>query len=445
MNNPASKNKAEEFRKRRRNLMRQMGEGSIAILPGAHEVVRSRDTHYPFRQDSNLSYLTNFPEPESIAVFIPGRSQGEFILFCRDKDRSREIWDGFRAGPEGAQSQYGADDAFPISDMDDILPGLIEGREKVYYSMSSHPDFDAKLLNWISHIRAQSRAGVSPPGEIIDLEHMIHEMRVIKSTGELAIMRKAGKISAEAHCKAMRACKPGMYEYQLQALIEHEFADKGAVAPAYSSIVGGGQNACILHYIENREIMNDGDLVLIDAGCEYQGYAADITRTFPVNGRFSDEQKAVYEIVLEAQKVAIDACRIGNAYNQPHDDSLRVIVEGLIRLKLLKGGVDEAIEKGTYKDFYMHRVGHWLGMDVHDAGDYKVDGANSSWREFESGMVTTVEPGIYIHADNKKIPAKWRGIGIRIEDDIVIKKNGPECMTSAVPKEVAEIESLMQG
>lgn len=435
----------EEYKKRRRNLMRQMGDDSIAILPGAHEVIRSRDTHYPFRQDSNLAYLTGFPEPEAMAVFIPGRSQGEFIIFCRDKDRSREIWDGFRAGPEGAQAEYGADDAFPIADMDDILPGLIEGREKVYYSMGSHPDFDSKLLSWINHIRAQSRAGVLPPGEIIDLEHMIHEMRVIKSSSELATMRKAGKISAEAHCKAIRACKPGMYEYQLQALIEHEFADKGAIAPAYSSIVGGGQNACILHYIENRAALNDGDLVLIDAGCEYQGYAADITRTFPVNGKYSAEQKAIYEIVLESQKVAIDACRVGNTYNIPHEASLEIIVEGLRDLKLLKGSLEEILENGSYREFYMHRVGHWLGMDVHDAGDYKVDGANSSWREFEAGMVTTIEPGIYIHADNKKVPAKWRGIGIRIEDDIAIKKKGPECMTSGVPKEVEEVEKLMKA
>jgi len=436
---------AEEYKKRRRNLMHQMVEGSIAIIPGAQEVIRSRDTHYPFRQDSNLAYLTGFPEPEALAVLIPGRSQGEFIVFCRDKDRSREIWDGFRAGPDGAQSEYGADDAFPISDMDDILPGLIEGREKVYYSMGSHPDFDSKLLNWINHIRAQSRAGISPPGEIIDPEHMIHEMRVIKTTTELGVMRKAGKISAAAHKMAMQFCKPGMFEYQLQALIEHEFADKGADAPAYSSIVGSGDNACILHYIENRAVMKDGDLVLIDAGCEYQGYAADITRTFPVNGTFSDEQRAIYEIVLEAQAVAIDACRIGNTYNRPHDDSLRVIVEGLRGLKLLQGTTDEIIEKRSYTDFYMHRVGHWLGMDVHDAGDYKVDGADSNWREFESGMVTTVEPGIYIHADNKKVPAKWRGIGIRIEDDIALRKPGPENMTAAVPSQISEIEYLMKA
>ena len=435
----------DEYKKRRRNLMRQMGEASIAIIPGAHEVVRSRDTHYPFRQNSNLSYLTGFPEPESLAVLIPGREQGEFVLFCRDKDRSREIWDGIREGPEGAQQNYAADDAFPISDMDDILPGLIEGREKVYYSMGTHPDFDSKLLNWINHIRTQSRSGVLPPGEIIDLEHMIHEMRVVKTSTELGVMRKAGKISAQAHKLAMQACKPGMTEYQLQAIIEHEFADKGAVAPAYSSIVGSGVNACILHYIENRAVLQEGDLVLIDAGCEYQGYAADITRTFPVSGKYSAEQAAIYEVVLEAQRVAIEACQIGNTYNQPHDKSLEIIVQGLRDLKLLKGSQEEIMETRSYTEFYMHRVGHWLGMDVHDAGDYKVEGADSSWREFEAGMVTTIEPGIYIQPDNKKVPAKWRGIGVRIEDDIAIRKSGPENMTASVPKAIADIEHLMQS
>ena len=435
----------DEYKKRRRNLMRQMGEASIAIIPGAHEVVRSRDTHYPFRQNSNLSYLTGFPEPESLAVLIPGREQGEFVLFCRDKDRSREIWDGIREGPEGAQQNYAADDAFPISDMDDILPGLIEGREKVYYSMGTHPDFDSKLLNWINHIRTQSRSGVLPPGEIIDLEHMIHEMRVVKTSTELGVMRKAGKISAQAHKLAMQACKPGMTEYQLQAIIEHEFADKGAVAPAYSSIVGSGVNACILHYIENRAVLQEGDLVLIDAGCEYQGYAADITRTFPVSGKYSAEQAAIYEVVLEAQRVAIEACQIGNTYNQPHDKSLEIIVQGLRDLKLLKGSQEEIMETRSYTEFYMHRVGHWLGMDVHDAGDYKVEGADSSWREFEAGMVTTIEPGIYIQPDNKKVPAKWRGIGVRIEDDIAIRKAGPENMTASVPKAIADIEHLMQN
>ena len=425
--------------------MRQMGANSIAVLPGAHEVIRSRDTHYPFRPDSNLTYLSGFGEPDAVLVLIPGRSQGEYVLFVRDKDRAREIWDGFRAGPDGAREQFFADDSFPICDIDDILPGLIEGREKIYYSMGSHPEFDTRLVGWINHIRSQSRTGAAPPGEIIDLEHIIHEMRVIKSSAEIALMRKAGKISADAHIRAMQMCRPGVYEYQLQAAIEHEFAHRGAVAPAYSSIVGGGANACVLHYIENRAALADGDLVLIDAGCEYQGYAADITRTFPVNGVYSAEQKALYEICLEAHRVAIDACRVGVAYNQPHEKSVEVIAAGLLELKLLKGSLAEVIETGTYRDFYMHRVGHWLGMDVHDAGDYKVDGANSAWREFEPGMVTTIEPGIYVHTDNRKVDKKWRGIGIRIEDDVVIRKEGPEVMTLGAPKTVADIEALMRG
>lgn len=430
---------------RRRSLMRQMGRDSIAILPGAREVIRSRDTHYPFRQDSNLHYLTGFPEPEAVMVLIPGREQGEYILFCRDKDRAREIWDGFRAGPEGAISQYGADDAFPIGDIDDILPGLIEGRDKIFYSMGAHPDFDKHLLDWINHIRSQGRSGAMPPGEIIDLEHMIHEMRVTKSADELKLMRKSAKISADAHVRAMQMCKPGMYEYQLQAAIEHEFADRGAVGPAYSSIVGSGANACILHYIENRDQMKDGDLVLIDAGSEYEGYAADITRTFPVNGKFSKEQRALYDICLDAQLAAIDLCRPGVRFHEPHEATVQVITKGLVKLGLLKGTVKENIETGAYKEFYMHRAGHWLGLDVHDAGDYKVDGSNSEWREFEPGMVTTIEPGIYVHADNKKVPKAWRGIGIRIEDDVAIRKDGPDVLTADVPKTADEIEALMAG
>lgn len=435
----------KEYARRRTSLMRQMGEGSIAIVPGAVEVTRSRDTHFRFRQNSNLSYLTGFPEPEALLVLIPGRALGECILFCRERDRSREIWDGFRAGPEGAQALYGADDAFPITDLDDILPGLIEGRDCIYYSMGAHPDFDSKMLGWINHIRTQSRAGVSPPGEIIDLEHMIHEMRLFKSARELSLMRKAADISAQAHTRAMQACRPGMYEYQLQAIVEHEFADQGAAAPAYSSIVGSGSNACILHYIENRERLRDGDLVLIDAGCEYQGYAADITRTFPVSGRFSAEQKALYEVVLEAQYAAIDCCRPGIKYQVPHQRSLEVIVDGLLHLGLLKGSRDEVIETGSYKEFYMHRVGHWLGMDVHDAGDYKVDGSRGDWREFEPGMVTTIEPGIYVQADNTKVAKRWRGIGIRIEDDIAIRKGEPEVLTAKIVKSVDDIQRLMAG
>jgi Xaa-Pro aminopeptidase len=437
--------KPEEYTRRRRNLMQQMGRSSIAIVPGADEQIRSRDTHFRFRQDSNLEYLSGFPEPESVLVLIPGRAQGQVILFCREKDRTKEIWDGYRAGPEGAIASYGADDAFPISDMDEILPGLIENKEKVFYSMGLYPELDKHLTGWINHIRAQSRSGMNPPGEIVDLNHLVHEMRLIKSATELKVMRKSAKISADAHTRAMQLCKPGMHEYQLQAEIEYYFALQGAEAPAYNTIVGGGTNACVLHYIENRAPLRDGDLVLIDAGSEYLGYAADITRTFPVGGRFSAEQRALYEIALAAQYAAIDACQIGRRFIEPHEISVRVICQGLIDLGLLSGALDEVIEKREYARFYMHRVGHWLGMDVHDVGDYKVDGANGEWREFEAGMVTTVEPGIYVHPDDTSVDARWRGIGIRIEDDIAIRKDGPEILTEAVVKTPDDIEALMRG
>ena len=434
-----------EYQKRRRDLMNQIGAEAVAIIPAAHEVTRSRDTHFPFRQDSDFSYLTGFPEPDAVAVLVPRRDQGQYILFCRDKDRSREIWDGFRQGPDGARENFSADDAFPIDDIDDILPGLIEGLDKVYFGIGKHTDFDQKLTQWLNHLRSQSRTGASAPGEIIDPDHLLSEMRLIKSSEELKVMRKAGKISAEAHCLAMQVCQPGMYEYQLQAEIEYHFAKKGAAAPAYSSIVGSGANACVLHYIENSAKMNDGDLVLIDAGCEYQGYASDITRTFPVNGKFSGEQKAIYEIVLESQLAAIDACELGRRFNEPHDASVRVITQGLKDLGLLKGDLDSLIEDKAYVDFYMHRAGHWMGMDVHDVGDYKVDGANSEWREFEAGMVTTIEPGIYIHADNEKVDPRWRGMGVRIEDDVLIRRKGREILTQGVPKQIDDIESLMSA
>ncbi len=432
-----------EYQQRRRSLMNQIGEDSVLIVPAARELIRSRDTHFPFRQDSDFQYLTGFPEPDALAVLAPGRPQGEYILFCRDKDRAREIWDGFRCGPAGAIEQFAADDAFPIDDLDDILPGLIEGRARVFFGIGKQADFDQKLTQWLNHIRAQSRTGASPPGEIVDPGHLLSEMRLVKTAEEIKLMRRAGKISAQAHCRAMHVCQPGMYEYQLQAEIEHHFADSGAASPAYSSIVGAGANACVLHYVENRDQICDGDLILIDAGCEFQGYAADITRTFPANGRFSGEQRALYEVVLEAQLAAIDACIVGRRFNEPHDASVRVITEGLVDLGLLEGPVHELIESMAYQQFYMHRTGHWLGMDVHDVGEYKVDGAESDWREFESGFVTTIEPGIYVHADNTTVDERWRGIGIRIEDDVLIRKKGPEVFTSDVPKTVEGIEALM--
>ena len=429
-----------EFARRRKELMAMIGKDAIAIVPAAPERTRSRDTLYPYRQDSDFHYLCGFPEPEAVLVLIPSRAQGQFIVFCRERDRERETWDGYRAGPEGACDQYGADDAFPITDMDDILPGLLEGKGKVYSAIGKDKDFDQRLMEWVNSIRAKARTGAVPPGEFVDLDHLLHENRLFKKPAELKLMRKAAKISAEAHCRAMRASKPGLNEYQLQAEIEHTFAMEGASFPAYTSIVGGGDNACILHYVENNQPLNDGDLVLIDAGCEYQHYAADITRTFPVNGRFSPEQKAIYELVLKAQLAGIEAARAGNHWDAPHQATVQVITAGLVKLGLLKGSVKKLIADGAYSEFYMHRAGHWLGIDVHDVGDYKVDG---EWRLLEPGMVMTIEPGIYIAPDHKKVAKKWRGIGVRIEDDVAITRKGTEVLTAAVPKTVAEIEALM--
>jgi len=422
--------------------MALMAPNSIAIVPAAPEQVRSRDTYFPYRQDSDFFYLSGFPEPEAVLVLIPDREQGEFVLFCRERDRAREIWDGYRAGPEGACEKYAADDAFPINDIDEILPGLIEGKDRVYYAIGKDQHFDARLMEWVNNIRRRARAGASPPAEFVDLDHLLHELRLFKSAAELKIMQRSAQIAARAHARAMSVCKPGMYEYQLQAEIEHEFAMAGARYPAYGTIVGGGANGCILHYVENSAQLNDGDLVLIDAGCELEGYASDITRTFPVGGKFSAEQKAVYEIVLEAQLAAIDAAIPGNHWNDPHDATVKVIVAGLLELGLLKGSQDEVIEKGLYADFYMHRAGHWLGMDVHDVGDYKVD---QQWRLLEPGMVMTIEPGIYIAPDNRKVAKKWRGLGIRIEDNVVITKKGNQILTSDAPKTISDIEALMAG
>jgi Xaa-Pro aminopeptidase len=431
---------SNEFARRRKELMAMIGKDAIAIVPAAPERTRSRDTLYPYRQDSDFHYLCGFPEPEAVLVLIPGRAQGQFVVFCRERDRERETWDGYRAGPEGACEQYGADDAFPISDMDDILPGLLEGKSKVYSAIGKDKEFDQHLMEWVNSIRAKARTGAVPPGEFVDLDHLLHENRLFKKPAELKLMRKAAKISAEAHCRAMRASKPGLNEYQLQAEIEHTFAMEGASFPAYTSIVGGGDNACILHYVENNQPLKDGDLVLIDAGCEYQHYAADITRTFPVNGRFSPEQKAIYELVLKAQLAGIEAARAGNHWDAPHQATVEVITAGLVKLGLLKGSVKKLIAAGAYSEFYMHRAGHWLGMDVHDVGDYKVDG---EWRLLEPGMVMTIEPGIYIAPDCKKVAKKWRGIGVRIEDDVAITRKGTEVLTAGAPKTVGEIEALM--
>ncbi len=430
----------QEFARRRKELMSMMEPNSIAIVPSAQEQTRSRDTEFHFRQDSDFFYLSGFVEPESVLVLIPGREHGEYVLFCRERDPQKEIWNGYRAGPEGACEQFGADDAFPIDDIDDILPGLIEGRERVYYAMGKDSEFDHQVMSWVNTIRARVRTGAMPPGELLDLDHFLHDMRLFKSAAEVKLMKRAGKISADAHVHAMQVCKPGMFEYQLEAVIQHDFAYNGARFPAYNSIVGGGKNGCILHYVENQDVLKDGDLVLIDAGCELDGYAADITRTFPVNGRFSPEQKALYDLALKAQYAALETLAPGRHWNESHEASVRTITAGLVELGLLRGEVDQLIKDEAYKEFYMHRIGHWLGLDVHDVGDYRVGG---EWRVLEPGMVMTVEPGIYVAPDNAGVEAKWRGIGIRIEDDVLITKTGYEVLTADVPKTTADIEALM--
>ena len=352
----------QEFARRRKNLMELLEPGSIAIIPSARMLTRSRDSEYPFRQDSDFYYLTGFDEPDAVLALLPGREAGEVVLFCRDRDPAMELWTGYRAGPEGAVARYGADDAFPIADIDEILPGLIEGRQRVYYAMGRHAEFDQQVMTWVNVIRSKVRSGAEPPGEFLDLDHLLHDMRLFKSAAELRVMRRAGEISARAHVRAMKFCRPGVYEYQLEAEILHEFAMAGARFPAYSSIVGAGVNGCILHYVENSSQIRDGDLVLIDAGCELDFYAADITRTFPANGRFSPEQRALYEVVLASQKAAFEVIRAGNHWNQAHEETVRVITEGLCELGLLKGDVSELIANEAYRPFYMHRAGHWLGM-----------------------------------------------------------------------------------
>lgn len=430
----------QEYARRRKALMAQMEPNSIAVLPAAQVYVRNRDVEHAYRQDSDFQYLTGFPEPEAVAVLIPGREHGEYVLFCREKDKERELWDGYRAGQEGAVSEYGADDAFPIADVDDILPGLIEGRERVYYAMGANQDFDRRLTNWINVIRSKARLGATPPNEFVALDHLLHDMRLYKSAAEIKVMQAAAEISAQAHIRAMQVCRPGAYEYQLEAELQHTFMRHGSRSPAYSSIVAAGRNGCILHYTENTSQIRDGDLILIDAGCELDCYASDITRTFPASGRFSAEQRSIYDIVLAAQLEAFKVIAPGRHWNESHEATVRVITAGLLDLGLLKGDLDELIANETYKRFYMHRAGHWLGMDVHDVGDYRVGG---EWRELEPGMVMTVEPGIYIAPDDDSVPRKWRGIGVRIEDDVVVTKSGCEILSGSVPKDPDEIEALM--
>jgi Xaa-Pro aminopeptidase len=430
----------KEFERRRKQLMRMVGVGGIAILPAAPVRKRSRDVEYRYRQDSDFYYLTGFKEPDAVAVLVPGRKQGEFLLFCRERDPDRELWDGSRAGQDGAIEDYGADDAFPIDDIDDIIPGLIEGCSRVYYTMGMYSDFDSHVADWVNSLRSKLSRGVHTPQEFVALDHLLHDMRLYKSRAEISALRRSAKVAVAAHKRAMQIARPGMFEYEVEAEFRHEFRRNGAWA-SYNPIVGSGANACTLHYVDNSEALKDGDLLLIDAGCELDYYASDVTRTFPVNGRFSPEQRAVYEVVLEAQTAAIEKTVTGNHWNDPHDAAVRVITKGLRKLGLLDGTLPRLIKDGAYREFYMHRTGHWLGMDVHDVGDYKV---GDEWRVLEHGMVMTVEPGIYI-PNKRNVPKAFRNIGIRIEDDVAVTSKGPDVLSKGLEKNPDDIEALMQS
>ena len=421
--------------------MRMMGHDAIAIVPASTVKVRNRDVEFDYRQDSDFMYLTGFHEPEAVAVLVPGREQAQFILFCRERDLEMQTWNGRRAGQKGAMEIYNADDAFPIGDINEILPGILEQRERVFYTMGVNAEFDHRVIGWVNQIREKGRGGAHTPHEFIALEHLLHELRLFKSGAEIKYMKRAAKAAIAGHQRAMQYCQPGMYEYQVEAELLYEFKKAGCET-AYPSIVGGGENGCILHYTDNNCVLNDGDLLLIDAGAEYQGYASDITRTFPVNGEFSEPQLELYNLVLDAQLAAIDAVQPGNHWNDPHEAAVKVLTKGMVKLGILKGRPAQLIKEGAYRRFYMHRTGHWLGLDVHDVGDYKIE---EQWRLFEPGMVLTVEPGIYIPAKSKGVPKRYWDIGIRIEDDVRVTRSGHEVLTQALIKEAHDIEQWMSS
>ncbi len=430
---------AKEFARRRRQLMRMAGSDAIVVVAAAPERVRNNDAHYPYRQDSDFHYLTGFPEADAVLALVPGRGAAEAILFCRERDPERERWDGPRAGTGGAVERFGMDDAFPIEDIDEILPGLIEGRTRVYYHFGRDTDFDLKLIGWVNRVRAQVRQGARPPHEFVALSHLLHDLRLYKSRGELRLMRRSARIAAAAHVRAMQRVRPGMNEHAIEAELLHAFHSEGAEA-SYEPIVGGGANACVLHYRANDAVLRDGDLLLVDAGAEFACYASDITRTFPVNGRYSPAQRELYDLVLAAQQAGIDEVRPGRPFDACHEAAVRVLTRGLLRLGLLGGSLAAALREHAYRRYYMHKTGHWLGLDVHDAGDYRIDG---EFRLLEPGMVVTVEPGLYIAPDDRRAPARYRGIGIRIEDDVAVTRGDPEVLSAAAPKDPDEIEALM--
>ena len=420
--------------------MRMLGKDAIAILPAAPVRHRNGDIEYSYRQDSNFHYVTGFPEPDAVAVLAPGRPQGEYILFVRDRDRTREAWDGPRSGPDGAVAGYGADDAFPIADIDEILPGLMEDRPRIFYSMGAHEDFDPRVVGWVNALRVQARQDSAAPQEIVALSHFADDLRLYKSRAEQAVLRKSAQVAIGAHRRAMRFVRPGAMEYEVMAEVVHEFRRHNADL-AYHPIVGGGANACVMHYRDNDKMLNDGDLLLLDAGCELDYYASDVTRTFPVGGRFLPAQRAVYEVVLDAQNAAIDKVRAGNDWNAPHEAAVRAVTQGLVKLGLLKGRPSRLIKDKAYLEFFNHRTGHWIGLDVHDVGDYRVDG---QWRVLEPGMALTVEPGIYIRPSSK-VPKEFWNIGVRIEDDVLVTGAAPDVMTADLERDPDAIERLVQS
>ena len=426
------------FAARRATLAGHMKRG-LAVIPTAPERTRNRDAHYPYRFDSYFYYLTGFTEPDAVLVVIAGDT-ARSVLFCREKDEEREIWDGFRNGPEGARAAFGFDEAHAISRLDELMPDLLADQGVAYCHLGADAAWDARLMRWTNEVRARARAGVTAPHTMSDVHVILDEMRVIKDGPEIDVMRRACQISSAAHRRAMQAARPGVAEYAIEAELMHEFRRNGAQAPAYTPIVASGEHACVLHYVENGGVLNDGELLLIDAGCELDGYASDITRTFPVNGSFSGPQRELYQLVLAAQAAAIAQVKPGNRWIAPHDAAVRVLAQGFIDAGLLQGSLDQVLETESYRKFYMHRTGHWLGLDVHDAGDYKRD---AEWRELAPGMVLTVEPGCYVRP-GPDVPQHYAGIGIRIEDDALVTASGCEILSAAAPKAIADIEALMR-
>ena len=426
------------FAIRRQRLAQAMREG-VAVIPTAPERLRNRDTHFPYRFDSHFYYLSGFPEPEAALVVIAGDAP-KVLLFCREKNEEREIWDGFRQGPQAASERFGFDEAHPIASLDEQVAAALENQPALYYPVGADPEWDARAIKWLNAVRAKARAGISAPERVHDVRALVDDMRLVKDAQEIALMRRSARIAAAAHRRAMQATRPGRSEHEIEAELLYEFRRNGAQFPAYSPIVAGGANSCVLHYVFNDAPLRDGELLLIDAGCELDGYASDITRTFPVNGRFGAAQREVYELVLAAQRAAMEKVRPGNAWNEPHDAAVRVLAQGMRELGLLPGTLDEILEKETYKRFYMHRTGHWLGLDVHDAGEYKRAG---NWRTLAPGMALTVEPGLYIRGADD-VAERFRNIGVRIEDDVLVTGAGCEVLTAEAPKGIDDIEALMR-